>query len=403
MKNRINRFLILVLVLSSCASKGKQDEKSLIGQGIPLIHLGDAVTDMRSVKLSEIADSVIYLPLETGDLLVKDKISPQFSSRYIYMGRFVFDWTGKAILTVGTLGQGPGEEVYLHKIVDKEKSFYSMADKLISYDENGKYNGKERIVVSFYPRDVGNAGPNLAMCISDTVLFLSPDFQILKERRVVDPWPEKTTILSGNRVLRYFTENNDSVLYYNYFNDTIFRVKSEALDPRWIVDLKDQKVAAKNLLGDETKRLLVGAKLYGTGSLDTWDYLKETDDKIRAFAAYETDNLVFILWLKLREFNEFRHFPNPILQVAYYNKKTGETVAVDGEGFMDDLSSLGTFYPLWGTHNDYMITSYWPFELREKMEEDEQSGKKIDPKLRTVLSEVKDEDNPILVMVHLKK
>jgi hypothetical protein len=149
--------------------------------------------------------------------------------------------------------------------------------------------------------------------------------------------------------------------------------------------------------------LSAGSKYYEGNNLEDWDYLKETDNKIRSFAIYETENILLIHWLKMRELWKLRNYSYSILQVAYFNKKTGETVAVDGEGFMDDLSSLGTFYPSWGTHENYMVASYWPFELREIAEKLEQAGKPIDKNLLDLLSIVKNDDNPVLVMVHFRK
>lgn len=393
--------LLMILFLNGCISKpSEKAEKEEID---PVIHLGIEASRMRTVKLSEIADTVIYMPLETGDALMNNNIKFRLSSRYIYQPPLVFDWQGQYVCTIGKRGQGPGEEVYLEKIMDKQNAYYSMADKLIAYDTQGEYAGVERNIREMHAFDLANAGSNLVLCLPDTLFFMTPDFNIVKERRVVDPWPEKTTIMSGNRVLRYFTENKDSVLFYNYFNDTIFRVKETTLEPRWIVELGNEKVPLEYLLGSEIARLGKGAKYFEAGQLASWEYLKETDNKIRGFAAYETDNMVFVLWLRLIEFNKLRKLPDPILQIAYYNKGTGVTVAVDEQGFVDDLSSLGTFYPVWGTHDNYMITSYWPYELRSQAEKIEQSGKEVDKNLKDLLSVVKDDDNPVLVMVRLKK
>lgn len=393
--------LLILLFLNGCISKPSEKiEKEGIDS---VIHLAIEASQMRTVKLSEVADSVIYMPLETRDVLMNNNINLRFSSRYIYQGSLVFDWQGQYVRTIGKRGEGPGEELYLDKIVDKQNAYYSRADKLIAYDLQGDYVGVERNIRELHAFDLANAGSNLVLCQPDTLLFMTPDFNIIEERRVVDPWPEKTTIMSGNRVLRYFTENKDSVLFYNYFNDTIFRVKETTLEPRWIVELGNKKVPLEYLLGSEIERLDKGGKYFEAGQLASWEYLKETDNKIRGFAAYETENMVFVLWLRLIEFNQLRKLPDPILQIAYYNKGTGVTVAVDGQGFVDDLSSLGTFYPVWGTHDNYMITSYWPYELRNQAEKVEQSGKEVDKNLKNLLSIVKDEDNPVLVMVRLKK
>ncbi|MDR1200229.1 MAG: hypothetical protein LBL58_01180 [Tannerellaceae bacterium] len=178
---------------------------------------------------------------------------------------------------------------------------------------------------------------------------------------------------------------------------------NDYLSPRWIIDLKDQKVPLKHLLGSEEKRLSAGGQLFQTGALEEWDYLKETDNKIRSFAIYETSSLLLIYWIKMKEFWQLRNTEPNVFQIAYYNKKTGETVAVEGEGFIDDLGCFGHFYPMLGANGNYMFNSYWPYELREIADKWKAEGKAIDKNLTDLLSTINDNDNPILIKIHLKE
>jgi hypothetical protein len=252
------------------------------------------------------------------------------------------------------------------------------------------------------PLDFGNAEQNVVLAVADTVVFMTTDFEAIKEYRTVEPWPEKSTLFNINRGVSFFTESNDSVLYYNYMNDTVYRVMSNCLSPRWIVALKDKKIPLKHLLGSEEKRLFAGAKLFQTGALEEWDYLKETDNKIRSFAVYETSSLLLVHWIKMKEFWQLRNTEPAICQLAYYDKRTGETTAVEGEGFIDDLSCLGHFYPMLGANGNDMFTSFWPYELREMADKWRAKGKAIDKNLADVLSETTDNDNPVIIKVHLR-
>ena len=49
-----------------------------------------------------------------------------------------------------------------------------------------------------------------------------------------------------------------------------------------------------------------------------------------------------------------------------------------------------------------MLSSFWPYELKDRIDSLEQRGEIVDKKLRNTLKNVKEEDNPILVLVHLK-
>jgi hypothetical protein len=74
---------------------------------------------------------------------------------------------------------------------------------------------------------------------------------------------------------------------------------------------------------------------------------------------------------------------------------------VEGDGFIDDLSCLGHFYPMSGANGNYMFASYWPYELREIADKWKAKGKTIDKNLTDLLSKINDNDNPVLIKVHL--
>lgn len=366
-----------------------------------IIQLADAAQNLQSVKLSEIADSISFLPLDSKHLIGEARTT--ISSKYLFMGSSAFDWNGKYLFEIGQRGIGAGEEVFLHTIINIDSSFYSMADKLIAYNSKGKYNGKEYSVLDIHPLDMGRADTNLVICTLDSLFFFSQNLHLLKTIRVVPDWPEKSTMMSYNKNLRFFTENIDSVLYYNYINDTIYRVLDSSIQPRWVVDLADEKIPLKYLLGNEMKRLAIGAKYFNNHNLSDWEYLQETDNKIRVFSVFESKNYIFVYWFRLFDFWQLRNLPPTKFQIAYYDKSKRNTIAVNNKGFIDDISSLGTFYPQLGIHNNCLLSSFWPYELKERIDSLEQNGEIVDVKLRNMLRVVEEEDNPILVLVHLKQ
>ncbi len=365
------------------------------------IELFDAISEMRLVKLSEFADSITYLPLSNEHLLGEARVS--LSKNYLFIGSSAFDWGGNYKFEIGTRGQGAGEEVYLHTIVEAKQRFYSMADKLIAYDSIGRFSGKERNVIDFHFLDMGITDTSgIVTCTLDSLYFWDANFDLKKNTRVVPDWPEKSTMFSSNRLLRFFTANGDSVLFYNYINDTVYRVLNDEIEPRWIINLKEYKIPIKYLLGNELKRIEEGAKYYTNGNLSDWEYLKDTDNKVRVALVCESDDYVFIYWFKLFDFWQLRQLPPTKFQIAYFDKRTSQTVAVKGDGFIDDISSLGTFYPTRGIYQDCMVTIYWPHELKERIDSLQKIDETIDPKLLNLLENMDEEDNPIVVMAHFK-
>ncbi|MBS6576816.1 hypothetical protein [Parabacteroides goldsteinii] len=89
-------------------------------------------------------------------------------------------------------------------------------------------------------------------------------------------------------------------------------------------------------------------------------------------------------------------------QIAYYDKRTGETVAVKGRGFIDDIHHKETFFPRFGVYDNQLFAYFWPYELHEYIEEKQAAGNKVDQALLDLSGKVDDEDNPIFMIAHLK-
>lgn len=52
----------------------------------------------------------------------------------IFINPLAFDWNGQFLCEIGSGGQGPGEDMFLARVVEKNDCYYSMADKLIAYN-----------------------------------------------------------------------------------------------------------------------------------------------------------------------------------------------------------------------------------------------------------------------------
>lgn len=398
-------YFLLALGMSALVSchggAGSEDSAIATKEKSNKIALSEAISKIRPVKLSEIVDSITYLPLSNDHLLSDAKII--LSDNYLFVGSSAFDWKGNYLFEIGSRGQGAGEEVDLNTVLEADQSFYSLADKLIAYDNKGEFAGRERLVIDFHPLDMGRADTfGIAMYTLDSLYFWDTNLNFKKAMRVVPDWPEKSTMFSSNRFLRFFFPNRDSVLFYNYINDTIYRVLNNDIQPRWVMDLKEDKMPIKYLLGDELKRVEGGAKYFLNSNLSNWEYLRDTDNKIRAFGVYESEDYVFVYWFRLFDFWQLRQLPPTKFQIAYFDKQTEETIAVEGDGFVDNISSLGIFYPLLGIHDNCLINTYWPFELQDRLDSLQRIGKPVDKKLQHLLNQMKPDDNPIVVMAHLK-
>lgn len=405
MKNRhlksIQAGILLLAGFLGIISCGNTKEKTENTGYSNIIELSDAISDLKTVKLSEIADSISYIPL-SNDIMIGNRVLFNASDKYLYAGASVFDWDGNYLFEIGSRGRGPGEALYIGNVIDIDTAFYSVADKMIAYNDKGVFAKRERNVLDYHFLHMGRAGTNFATCKMDSIFFFSPELNLINAKRVAPDWAEETTVMNISGYLRFFAHNLDSTLFYNYVNDTIYRVFDNHIEPRWVINLKDDKIPLKHLLGDEWTRLETGGKYFTNNALESWDYIIETDNKVRIFSIYESPNCVFINWFFMAEYWSLRDLPAQQFQIAYFDKQKQTTIAVGRDGFIDDISSLGTFYPMSGVHGNCLLTSKWPHELMDKVEELQQQGLPVDEKLLDVLDRITEESNPVMVMVHLK-
>ena len=107
--------------------------------------------------------------------------------------------------------------------------------------------------------------------------------------------------------------------------------------------------------------------------------------------------------IKMSMFAKLRNTEKMIPQIAFYDKSTGRTTAVKGKGLNDDIWGMDYFYPNCGAYIDKLFKSVWPFELYDFINECQSKGQKVHPKLLELANKIKPDDNPVLLVAHLKK
>lgn len=403
--------LFAALLFASCSNKNSNSTESQRTNTI--IHLSDAISNIQDeILLSELADSVTYIPFETNDsCLFGNSIKLSFSSQYIFNLNYCFHWDGTFKTLIGRRGQGPCEDPseILYKVLFKNGLFYTNGQKLIEYDTNGICTGKERQlyklngivpvgdlsnVISF-----ASAGDYLLLYnYPDTLFFFNTEFEPVAKRFILS-WPSKryANPVSGPYVTLY----NDTAVFYNYFTDTIFHVAGTSLEPKWIVELNDQMAVPDDYLYHYEDMVKAGGVLWSNHvSLDNSELCKVLDHKYIVSSVYETNHSVFLRFSEMMAFRHFRNIPSQMPMIAIYDKKTGKTTAYIK--IIDDLGGMDSFYPLRGIFEEKMLNVIWPGDLNDFIEKKRAEGKPVDQKLLDVMEKVDLEDNPILIVAHLK-
>ena len=106
-------------------------------------------------------------------------------------------------------------------------------------------------------------------------------------------------------------------------------------------------------------------------------------------------------WVNLKAFSGWRGLKEES-HLAFYDKRSGKTIAVAGDGLIDDIDGGMMFYPSLGVCDGAMVYSVWPFELKEYIQEKKEKGGIVSERLVMLTDSLDEEQNPVLVIANLK-
>ena len=259
-----NVFLFsVVMLLSACAGKNVEqpvtDEVEPMEPEYPItVPFEAGVGVEREIKLSDIADSVQYVPLETNDKCLIDFIN---SGKVVKTGKYwfvssntrLYQYTadGKFVRNIGSRGGGPGQFNYFQQIDVNEDT-----GLIFMLTTSGKVNVYEMATGKFlYDIKIPDKETAQFAMLNDTlvVAFMLNSSGQQKERIYISG--QKGNILntfyrsdlfevkSGTRWLmmsgidRYMFRYKDLICYKEFYNDTLFVVTEKELQPRYVFDL----------------------------------------------------------------------------------------------------------------------------------------------------------------------
>ena len=384
---------------------------------INVIDLTVGFKNIQSVKLSEIADSITFIPFETTreSLMGGGQKNMIFSKPYIFYSGKYFDWTGKFCGEIIKKGQGPFEEPEGGSLAYIDNKFYSRGSKFIEYGINGKPTGKVRHLYAdsreFKENDFLRGGTDFFWTGDNfavynypaTLYFFNRNFETVASRKVIqeDCFLPYLPPLGEGKFITYYKEN---ILFYNFMNDTIFSVSDTVLTPRWVVRFDHPSrlptkvmLEYRQIIGNFTQSILSGS------SYENTELVQLTDHKHKVTAVYETDSRLFFVMQEIIHFVEDRKKEPPEIYMMCYDKNTGKVIRIKGKGFIDDLLGMDFYFPTLGFFDNRMISYLWPFEIIDYVEECRKRGREVNPQLKALSQKIDAEDNPILILVHLKK
>jgi len=427
--------IIAALILLGCSGKVKDSEGVQQEGRLPFPATIDLVQGLENsgavYKLSDVADSIKFIILENtakSMFAYIDQIEIDGSDMIIssFQGQdesyfFHFNLAGKFLNSIGTIGRGPSEYTDSSVALDTEKKRaiilrWLNGDDFIAFDYNGAFLGKVtlnpiryafrfyfisggRIVVYNYSRT-----PPWPVPIESSLYELYDSTGILLDRipsplLQIKPETEKTRLRTPASVsFPGVFRNGNEVFLYSQWEDTIYTIEGDEIKPAFI--LNKGKYSAPLI---ERYRETYKDHLPYMGEY-TGDDLLITDSLIYIEQHIGEVKIVF-------EYNRYTGLTRCSKANPSGRHEWGYLEYSENPWFVDDLS--GSNAPIWinrKTGNDITIAYIvlTPSQFREYYgEELKQNGFSYNPTMREnrlkVLRELKDDDNPVVILVYIKK
>ncbi len=385
-------YFLYIICLLLCFAGCKNTSQTKTGEEeLPVIDLEQALNNNSCIqlKLSEFVDSIGYIPLETNyNSHIGDKGRLFMTDQHIFYNDLMFGIDGKFVRKIGKNGKGPGEYLVARGMSADEQyqEFYiydNFGYRVMIHDLNGTF--KRAVPVSgfgsgvipignryFYMGDDAGYGPDM---FNYCILHIGEGDTIRLKKT------EKVKELSTSGTNNYGLGNstnwnyNHSFNYYEFLSDTIYTISPLEEIARYVVKFGKYKIPFNQI-----------AEVRGNA---IYDHARIT--KISESANY----IFFSIMLKQK------------LYYAYFNKETKETQAgIFNEVFINDIDGG----PTWlfdnsedGSVGFYYLTPEWAKENLEIMfRKNEGYNKMKSERLKKMVDQSDEEDNPIVYIFHFK-
>lgn len=415
-----NIFIVVIvsfISLYSCSSnqdKHKNDPK--------VIDVAGNIGRGRVVNLSEIAESIEYIPLETNDesLVGTPGRGLFYESGLVYLleaksgsdALKIFNKNGSFVRQISRCGRGPQEYESISYLQIESKTgnllVQSYGNKIVEYSSEGKFirnvelKNKNKYTIS---RLIGlckipenNYLLKVDVNKEDNYSVIGIDSTSAINLLVEYPETEKKLLreLSRSYSFNYpkIYKFRDSVRLINGTNEYILNIdKDLQIDTAFVINYGQYKIKNNYVQ-------------YREGSSSPYIYLFNS--------IFESSDYIFLefhlgsLAHKPREMlrggqagYEGKKYHVPI-SASIFNKKTGVFTFVDQPifnqiGFVDDLEGGPAVWPSYISEDDYMVSYINAIDFISHSK----TGSCSD-KFKKIASELKDTDNPVLVLVKLK-
>ena len=400
--NLLSCMIVCMFLQLFFSCENKQQSKETVNSIEYPIHIPfeNAIGLERDLKLSDIADSVRFIPLETTDASLLNRIirggllkSSKYWFLYSYKSVYQFTDNGKFVRTIGSRGNGPGEYTSVACIDINETLGHiyilSPGKNINVYDmETGVYL-YTRKAPSFSSWAFAMINDSVSACFQynlngqekNRILVANANGDTIKAFPRSDLFEIKTDYVSLLHFDddRYMFHYKDMVCYKEYYNDTLFVVTSDSLNPRYIFDLGKFSIPTEcrpEVLGFDKKAF------------------KETSSSYIRTQALETDNWIFMPY----SYWQIESTSIDDMHLLIYNKSKKESFEVRNGAIINDIcGKINIPFCPQNVVNSNILVSLLSAEKIFEMAEENPSILE-----HPSFKRLSEDDNPILIAVYLK-
>jgi hypothetical protein len=417
---KITLILFVILLTAQCSVDKKESDKT--------IDIEANVQNFKGVKLSELAEQIEYIPLQTDSSNMLERISTiDISDKYIFINGlnscFLFDRNGKFLSQIGRKGKGPGEYLYPGSVeISGEYLFVANLKNILVYNVYNKFIANIDVKTA-----IGNGNDNF-FPLSDSLIILHIRNGSGDEKYKATIYDLKSNAIhSFNNYYKYeklkpssnsmdgdaqFYCVGNLLFYKELFNDTIFRINA-------VNDSYKMKPSYSFHLGKYRYP-------QSFRSLSSEKKIKEIFNYIWILNIYETRTRIFMRCnfgnhnpLKTQKKyvinGETTYGRSEILGI--YDKNNGETFfndplnpkdEVNPNGIINDLDGGMNFIPKSKVNDSTLAMTINAFDLKSYINSEVfKNSTPLYPEKKKELEKLakrfNENDNPVLVLVKMKE
>ena len=352
-----------------------------------------------AVKLSDLgATDIQYIPLETTKQNVLPEIKEivfgkSFFLTHSYASINMFRYNGQFVTKISKEGRGPDEITVAHAIDinPKDESIYLVdgwLQKFLVYNRDGKlmrsFKSPLKIAIDFRITNDGILcyNDNNMARTNNSFILIDTLGKVLMNYPNTYKWQDKT-----NRTVGYLHENlfyrfNNQLYKKGMYSDTVFVYRKKAFEPHIIIDVGKLRITPEARTNSPVAYIihnfLTPHKLFEWGDYIYYEFYYQPDDENEGFS------------LIASKVNNFRILFDP------------------EKGLINDLDGGPSIMPQTVRDNNTLVAWIEAFQLKKHVASEAfKKSKPLYPEkkqeIEKLANSLKETDNPVLVLVRLKK